>query len=114
MHCSSCVPERQGRMGCATGTVSEMPFRAGRYRLDRCPHAVLRDAPAGDHAWIMWGQRWALAKRDGSLSVMLPDPSATALEVVDAVEEEWAAQRQEDAAEQKKRLDALGSGGGHG
>ena len=108
MHCSSCVPDRQERMGCRSGTVAseEMGFHAGRYKLDRCPLAIRRDMSAGDKTLLDLAVRWAHAKADGSLSLLLSDPSSLALEMINAVEEEWAAQRHEDAerhAEEMRR-----------
>ena len=104
--CQECSADRQSRFGCRPGTVSEVPFQAGRFKLDRCPHALQRETPPADAAWIEYSLRWAHAKADGSLPYLLPHPSAFALDVINAIEEEWAGQRREHEKEQTARMEA--------
>lgn len=106
MGCTDCTADRQARLGCAPGTTAEHPFQVGPLKLDRCPLALCREIPPDDDAWISWGTRWANAKAEGGLAHLLPDPSAYALEIIHAVEQEWAAQRKEESTRREQEAEA--------
>jgi hypothetical protein len=79
------------RYGCKPGTkaAKDACIMVGGHRLDRCPHAIARDASALCKTWVAWAIRWAHAKRQGSLGTLLPDPSPRSLELMEIVEEQW-------------------------
>lgn len=104
-NCGGCPPSRQERWGCKPGTEAKEKGAFGGLpgNITRCPTAILRDLPAETKLWIEWAQRWYFAKESHSLSVYLKKPSMRVMDLIDIVESEILAIREEKRKQSEAR-----------